>query len=293
MDVRVESKATLKTPAYAAKSATSPVAPFTIERREPGPHDVLIDILYCGICHSDIHQVRDEWGGSIFPMVPGHEIVGKVVEVGDHVSKWKTGDLVGVGCFVDSAASARPAARARSSTAKARAFRARSPITAMSATARRRPMAATRLASSSTRTTCSGSRKASRSSAAAPLLCAGITTYSPLKHFGVKAGDKVAVVGLGGLGHMAVKLAHAMGAEVTVLSHSREASGTTRCGSAPTTSSPRETRASSRSMPAASTSSSTRSRRSTITTPISTCCAATAPWCWWAFRSRRRSPRSR
>src|SRR6478672_8498643 len=101
-DTVVESKAGLKTPAYAAKSAKSPLGPFSIERRTPRPHDVLIDILYCGVCHSDVHQVRDEWGGSIFPMVPGHEIIGKVVDVGTHVSKWKKGNLVGVGCFVDS-----------------------------------------------------------------------------------------------------------------------------------------------------------------------------------------------
>ena len=102
MDTVVESKATLKTPAYAAKSAKSPIAPFAIERRKPRAHDVLIDILYCGVCHSDIHQARDEWGGSIFPMVPGHEIIGKVAEIGTHVKKWKKGDIVGVGCFVDS-----------------------------------------------------------------------------------------------------------------------------------------------------------------------------------------------
>src|SRR6478672_303834 len=101
-DTVVESKAGLKTPAYAAKSAKSPLGPFSIERRTPRPHDVLIDILYCGVCHSDIHQVRDEWGGSIFPMVPGREIIGEVVYVGTHVSKWKKGDVVGVGCFVDS-----------------------------------------------------------------------------------------------------------------------------------------------------------------------------------------------
>ena len=92
----------LKTPAYAAASATTPLGPFSIERREAGPRDVRIDILYCGVCHSDIHQVRDEWGGSIFPMVPGHEIVGTVVKVGQAVEKWKLGDTVGVGCFVDS-----------------------------------------------------------------------------------------------------------------------------------------------------------------------------------------------
>ena len=102
MDALVESKATLKTPAYAAKAAKAALAPWSIGRREPGPHDVLIDILYCGVCHSDIHQVMDEWNNSIFPMVPGHEIVGRVVKVGPHVKKWKPGHIVGVGCFVDS-----------------------------------------------------------------------------------------------------------------------------------------------------------------------------------------------
>ena len=91
-----------RTPAYAAATAGAPLAPFSIERRDPGAHDVLIDILYCGVCHSDIHQARDEWGGSIFPMVPGHEIVGRVARVGAHVSRFKVGDAVGVGCFVDS-----------------------------------------------------------------------------------------------------------------------------------------------------------------------------------------------
>ena len=94
--------AALETPAFAAMSPKSKLAPFSIQRREPGPHDVLIDILYCGVCHSDIHQARDEWGGAIFPMVPGHEIIGKVVVTGSDVKKWKVGDIVGVGCFVDS-----------------------------------------------------------------------------------------------------------------------------------------------------------------------------------------------
>ncbi len=92
----------LKTPAYAAEKAGRPTHPFSIERREPGPHEVLVDILYCGICHSDVHQVRDQWGGSIFPMVPGHEIVGRVVKTGDEVKKWQAGDTVGIGCFVES-----------------------------------------------------------------------------------------------------------------------------------------------------------------------------------------------
>ncbi|HEY9724221.1 MAG TPA: alcohol dehydrogenase catalytic domain-containing protein, partial [Oscillatoriaceae cyanobacterium] len=93
---------TISTPAYAAQSATSPLAPHTIERREPGPHDVLIDIRYCGVCHSDLHSVRNEWGGAMYPMVPGHEIVGQIAKVGSAVTQWKVGDTVGVGCFVDS-----------------------------------------------------------------------------------------------------------------------------------------------------------------------------------------------
>jgi Zn-dependent alcohol dehydrogenase len=102
MDTLVESQVALKTRAYAAKTATTSLAPWSIERREPGHHDVLIDILYCGVCHSDVHQARDEWGNSIFPMVPGHEIIGRVSKVGDKVKKWKPGQIVGVGCFVDS-----------------------------------------------------------------------------------------------------------------------------------------------------------------------------------------------
>ena len=102
MDTLIESKARLKTPAYAAKKADSELVPWSLERREPGPHDVLIDILYCGVCHSDLHQVKDDWHNSIFPMVPGHEIVGRVAEVGDEVTRFETGARVGVGCMVNS-----------------------------------------------------------------------------------------------------------------------------------------------------------------------------------------------
>jgi alcohol dehydrogenase (NADP+) len=217
MDTLVESKATLKTPAYAAKSAKAPLAPWSIERRKPRAHDVLIDILYCGVCHSDIHQARDEWGGSIFPMVPGHEIVGKVVETGDHMSKWKKGDIVGVGCFVDSD-------RACEACRAGEEQYCESGMT-LTYNGYERDGKTPTYGGYSTRITVDENyvlRIPSRIplERAAPLLCAGITTYSPLRHFGVKPGDKVAVVGLGGLGHMAVKLAHAMGAHVTVLSHS-------------------------------------------------------------------------
>jgi uncharacterized zinc-type alcohol dehydrogenase-like protein len=205
------------TPAYAATAARAALAPFTIERREPGPRDVSIDIRYCGVCHSDIHQVADEWGGSIFPMVPGHEIVGTVAQVGDAVDRWSVGDVVGVGCFVDScraceacrAGEEQYCAEGMTPTYNGHERDGRTPT----------------YGGYSTRIVVDEQYVVRVPDAipldrAAPLLCAGITTYSPLRHFGVKAGDRVAVVGLGGLGHMAVKIAKAMGAHVTVLSHS-------------------------------------------------------------------------
>lgn len=212
----VEPGSKLKTPAYAVASATSPVAPFTIERREPGPHDVLIDILYCGVCHSDIHQARNEWQNSVYPMVPGHEIVGKISKVGSHVKKWKVGDAVGVGCFIDSDRTC-PECKAGEEQ-----FCDKASLTYNSTEQGGKTPT---YGGYSTRITVDENYilripQGLALDAAAPLLCAGITTYSPLKHFGVKAGDKVAVVGLGGLGHMGVKLAKALGAHVTVLSRS-------------------------------------------------------------------------
>ncbi|MBW3551140.1 MAG: NAD(P)-dependent alcohol dehydrogenase [Proteobacteria bacterium] len=207
----------LTTPAYAAADANSPLAPHTIERRDPRAGEVLIDILYCGVCHSDIHQARDEWGGSIFPMVPGHEIVGRVAQVGEGVERFKPGNAVGVGCFVDSCRSC----------AQCEAGEEQYCTKGMVATynGRERDTGAPTHGGYSTRITVKQEYvlripEALPLDRAAPLLCAGITTYSPLKHYGVKAGDRVAVVGLGGLGHMAVKLASALGAEVTVLSTS-------------------------------------------------------------------------
>jgi uncharacterized zinc-type alcohol dehydrogenase-like protein len=207
----------LSTPAYAATAAKSPLAPFTIERREPRAGDVLIDILYCGVCHTDIHQARDEWGGSSFPMVPGHEIVGRVSNVGDNVTRFQPGDIVGVGCFVDScrvcphcqAGEEQFCDQGMTSTYNSR----------------ERDSGAPTYGGYSTRITVDQDYVLRIPDGiplerAAPLLCAGITTYSPLKHFGVQPGDHVAVVGLGGLGHMAVKFAVAMGAQVTVLSTS-------------------------------------------------------------------------
>jgi uncharacterized zinc-type alcohol dehydrogenase-like protein len=207
----------LKTASYAALSPTTPLVPHSIERREPGPNDVQVDILYCGVCHSDIHQARDEWGGSIFPMVPGHEIVGTVTAVGGQVKKWKTGDTVGIGCFVDSC-------RACNACRDGEEQYCEEGMT-LTYNGYERGGKVPTYGGYSTRITVNEEYvlripKGMPLERTAPLLCAGITTYSPLRHFGVKAGDRVAVVGLGGLGHMGVKIAKAMGAKVTVLSHS-------------------------------------------------------------------------
>jgi uncharacterized zinc-type alcohol dehydrogenase-like protein len=207
----------LSTPAYAAMSPSTPLGPYSIDRREPGPKDVLIDIQYCGVCHSDLHQVRDEWGGGNFPMVPGHEIAGTVAQVGEQVTKWKVGDKVGVGCFVDSCRECEPCRDGEEQYCE-------KGMTGTYNSFERGTKNPT-YGGYSTRITVDEAYvvripDALPLDAAAPLLCAGITTYSPLRHFGVKPGDKVAVVGLGGLGHMGVKLAKAMGAHVTVLSHS-------------------------------------------------------------------------
>jgi alcohol dehydrogenase (NADP+) len=201
---------------YAALTAKAKLAPFSFERREPREHDVLIDIQYCGICHSDIHQARDEWGEAIFPMVPGHEIAGIVKVVGAKVTKFKVGDRVGVGCFVDSC---RTCPECRGGLEQYCSVR-----TSWTYNGREKDETPTyggysekivvdenyvlRLPENLPLDAC------------APLLCAGITLYSPLKHWEAGPGKKVAIIGLGGLGHMGVKLAHALGAEVTVLSQS-------------------------------------------------------------------------
>ena len=204
--------------AYAATAATSPLVPYQFERRSVGAHDVQIEIAYCGICHSDIHQVRDEWGGSKYPMVPGHEIVGHVTAVGAHVKKFKVGDLAGVGCLVDSCRTCPSCER------QLEQFCQKGAAFSYNSTEMDR-VTPTQGGYSSAIVTdeafvLSISPKLDLA-AVAPLLCAGITTYSPLRHWKTKAGDKVGVVGLGGLGHMAVKLAAAMGAEVTMLSTSK------------------------------------------------------------------------
>src|SRR5690348_2668111 len=203
--------------AFAAMSATTALQPFQFERRELRPHDVLVEILFSGVCHSDLHQARDEWGGSIYPMVPGHEIVGKVIKVGSHVKKFKAGNLAGVGVMVDSCRECKPCKN----------FMEQYCAEGMTGTYNNYERDKVTIAQGgySTQIVCderwvyhvSGKLNLA---GVAPLLCAGITTYSPLKYANVKPGDKVAVAGLGGLGHMAVKFAVAMGAEVTMLSTS-------------------------------------------------------------------------
>ncbi len=207
----------MKTTAYAAETATSPLAPFHFQRRDLGKHDVQIEILYCGVCHSDLHTVRSEWQGTTYPCVPGHEIVGRAVQVGEEVNKFKAGDTVGVGCMVDSC---RSCANCQDNLEQ--------------------------FCENGTTFTYNSADKHTGGityggysdgivvdqafvlkipdnldlAAAAPLLCAGITTYSPLHHNNVSKGQKVGVVGLGGLGHMGVKLAKALGAHVVVFTTS-------------------------------------------------------------------------
>lgn len=213
---------------YAAQNSTSPLTPFTFERREPGDHDVLIDIAYCGVCHSDIHQARDEWGGAMFPMVPGHEIVGHVSAVGKKVKKHKVGDVVGVGCMVDSCRKCDHCKQDLEQLCDV----------GMSGTYNGYEQ------DKKTVTQGGYSQKITVDehyvlsipknldlAAAAPLLCAGITTYSPLKQANVKKGQKVGVIGLGGLGHMGVKFAAAFGCETWVITTSPDkAKDATRLG---------------------------------------------------------------
>ena len=204
-----------KVQAYAAQNATSPLAPFEIERRDLKPNDVQIEILYSGVCHSDIHQARSEWGPSLYPIVPGHEIVGRVTAVGAQVGNFKVGDLAGVGCMVDSCLHCDSCAEGLEQYCEngwvgtyngadkhmgGQTFGGYSEKIIVDENFVLKVPANLDLA------------------AVAPLLCAGITTWSPLRHWKVTKGSKVAVVGLGGLGHMAIKLAKGLGAEVTLFS---------------------------------------------------------------------------
>ncbi|MGA8084333.1 MAG: NAD(P)-dependent alcohol dehydrogenase, partial [Candidatus Nitrosopolaris sp.] len=202
---------------YAAQQAKAPLAPYAFERREPREHDIVIDIQYCGICHTDIHQVRNEWGASTFPMIPGHEIAGIVTGVGSKATRYQIGDRVAVGCFVDSCRKCGPCRQGLEQ------YCTEGPTLTYNSLER----------DGQTRTQGGYSDKivvdedyilrlADNVSLdrAAPLLCAGITMYSPLIHWNAGPGKKVGIIGLGGLGHMGVKIADALGSEVSVLSHS-------------------------------------------------------------------------
>ena len=203
---------------YASYAADKPLSPLNFERRDPGPEDVQIDILYCGVCHSDLHMARNEWSVSTFPVVPGHEIVGRVSKVGANVTKFREGDLAGVGCMVDSCKSCASCHEGLEQycengftgtyndpdkkTQGLRTYGGYSKAVVVDQSFVLRVPTNLELA------------------AVAPLLCAGITTYSPLRHWKVGPGSKVGIVGLGGLGHMGVKLAHALGADVTLFTTS-------------------------------------------------------------------------
>lgn len=205
------------TKAYAAESATSGLAPFSLDRRAPRPDDVSIEIDYCGVCHTDIHFAQNDWGVSVYPVVPGHEIIGRVTAIGDQVSNHRVGDLVGVGCMVDSC---RTCSACESGLEQYC-------IEGMTGTYNgqdRHDQSVTfggysdKIVVSERFVVRVPSKLDPKS--AAPLLCAGITTYSPLRHYGVKPGHKVGVIGMGGLGHMGVKFAKALGAEVTIFTRS-------------------------------------------------------------------------
>ena len=203
-----------KAAAYAAQSATSPLAPFAIDRRDPGATDVQFEILFCGVCHSDLHTARGEWPGITFPVVPGHEIVGRITKVGSEVKGFKVGDLAGVGCMVDSCHTCRSCAEGHEQYCE------KEIIFSYNSPDKNFPGKMTYGGYSKHITVdqsfCLHVPGNLNLAAVAPLLCAGITTYSPLKHWGVGKGHKVGIVGLGGLGHMGVKFAHAFGAH-TVL----------------------------------------------------------------------------
>ena len=203
--------------AWGAATAGAPLAPMTIERRAPGPHDVVLEVLFCGVCHSDIHQVRDEWTGGLFPMVPGHEVVGRVIARGSEATKFELGALAGVGCMVDSCRHCGPCHDHEEQFCEAGS--------ALTYNGTEMDRKTPTFGGYSTQLVVAEDFAVRipdglDPAAAAPLLCAGITTYSPLRQWKVKAGDRVGVIGLGGLGHMAVKLAVSMGAAVTVFSTS-------------------------------------------------------------------------
>ena len=207
----------ISTKGYAAQSAKSLLAPFNFKRREVGPHDVLIDIRYCGVCHSDLHQIRDEWNNAIYPMVPGHEIVGTITRVGDQVKNFKVGDFAGIGCFVDSCRKCPSCQEGNDQYCEKGIAGTYNSFEMDKKTPTYGGYSSCIVVDEKYTLRISENLPLN---AVAPLLCAGITTYSPLRHWKVGAGQKVAIAGLGGLGHMGVKFAVSLGAEVTVLSSS-------------------------------------------------------------------------
>lgn len=207
----------IATKSYAAQDNQSPLAPWTFERREVGPHDVQFDIQYCGVCHSDLHQIKDDWFPGIFPMVPGHEIIGRVVKVGEHVKKFKVGDIAGTGCMVDSCRECENCQKDLEQYCLKGNSQTYNGLEQDGKTPTYGGYSNTIVVNEDFVLHVSDKLNLA---AVAPLLCAGITTYSPLRHWKVGKGHKLAVLGLGGLGHMAVKFGVSFGAEVTVLSTS-------------------------------------------------------------------------
>ena len=210
----------MQSKAYAAYSATEQLKPFKFERRSVGPNDVKLDILYCGVCHSDIHMAHNDWGMSTYPVVPGHEIIGRVIEVGSEVSHFQTGDLVGVGCMVDSCRECQPCKdHLEQHCEQGMVMTYGSPDPHIKDAITQGGYSSDIVVDKDF--VLKVSEKLD-TKAVAPLLCAGITTYSPLRQWNVKAGDKVGVIGLGGLGHMGVKFAAAMGANVVMITSSEK-----------------------------------------------------------------------
>ncbi|MGN2253746.1 NAD(P)-dependent alcohol dehydrogenase [Frateuria sp. GZRe12] len=208
----------MKTRAYGAHASDKPLEAIDIERRQPGPHDVQIDIAYCGVCHSDLHTVRSEWAGTLYPCVPGHEIVGHVSAVGSDVTGFKVGDTVGVGCLVDSCqhcASCGEGLEQFCENGFTGTYNGKTP----DAPGHTLGGYSQRIVVSD-RFVLKIHHPEDQLAAVAPLLCAGITTYSPLRHWGAGPGKKVGIVGIGGLGHMGIKLAHAMGAHTVAFTTS-------------------------------------------------------------------------
>jgi len=210
----------IKSKGYAADNATKPLALMNFERREPGPHDVQIDIIYCGVCHSDIHTVKNEWQNAMYPVIPGHEIVGRVSKIGNEVKTFKIGDIAAVGCMVDSCRSCSSCKDHLEQYCEKEIIFTYNSIDKHTGKSTYGGYSTLIVVDEKFVLHVPKEFKEKDLAGVAPLLCAGITTYSPLRHWKVGKGTKVGVVGLGGLGHMAIKIAHAMGAHVVLFTSS-------------------------------------------------------------------------